>query len=209
MAAAWALLLCGGCGGQGGAWLWWLTDPSEKIKAQYELGQGRLVILIDDDKGWLKDPTIRQHLSKELMEQLWEHEVNRRVVGQEELASLRQRDKEFERRGAREIGQKLEADLVLHLRVHSFTLRDETVDPAYKGLFEVAVKVLDVHANKPEDVRLWPRLSEGHMVTVTTDLHTATGSAYQDKLTRRLCREMADKIAKLFYDHTAPKPLGG
>lgn len=208
---AWAVGLAAatqvGCGGTGGAWLWWLTDPTEKIEAEYTLGKGRLVILIDDDKGWLADPAIRPLLTEGLIEELGNNKANRNVVGHDELVRLRKKDPKFDRRGAREIGERLKADQVLHLNVREFALRHETVDPAYKGFFVIAVKVLDAHATKAEDVRLWPRSVEGKLVEVTTDLHTGKGSGYDDQLTRRLCREMAVKIAQLFYDHTAPKKL--
>ncbi len=196
-----------GCGGTGGAWLWWLTDPQQKVEAEYQLGKGRLVILIDDEKGWLRDPAVRPLLTKALSKHLAEHNVNRRVVSHDQVMQLRQRDPKFDRRGAREIGQRLKADLVLHLNVRTFTLHDQTVEMAYKGRFVVAVKVLDVQATKAEDVRLWPWHRGGRDIEVTTDLHTSEESGHDEKLTRRLCEEMAEKIAQLFYDHTAPKPL--
>jgi len=197
-----------GCGGAAGAWLYWFAPvPEEKVKAEYKLGKGRLLILIDDDKGWLSDPTIRPLLTEALTKQFDEHDVNHFVVPADHVVRLRQKDPDFERRGAREIGQRLKADQVLHLNVRTFTLHDDVVAPAYKGRFAVAVKVLDVSASKPEDVRLWPNSTEGKLLEVTTELHAGKGEGYNDELTRRLCEEMADKIAKLFYDHKVPKPL--
>jgi hypothetical protein len=196
-----------GCGGSAGAWIWWMTDPEEKVKAEYHLGKGRLLVLIDEDKGWLSDASVRPLLMERLAKDLAEHKVNEHVVPYDEVVSLRQQDRSFDRRGAREIGQRLKADQVLHINVRKFTLHDEDVQPAYRGRFEATVKVLDVHATKPEDVRLWPRSVEGRTLEVTTDLDVGTGSGYDQTLTRRLCEEMAEKIAKLFYDHTAPKRL--
>ena len=45
------------------------------------------------------------------------------------------------------------------------------------------------------------------IVDVTTDLHLGEGSSYGETLTRRLCDEMAEKIAKLFYEHMESKQL--
>lgn len=196
-----------GCGGTAGAWMWWLGDPKIDVKAEHDLGKGRLVILIDADRGWLKDASIRPLLTSGLVEQFEEHEINTRIVPRDQLARLRQKDTEFERRGAREVGEKLKADLVLHINVRKFTLHDETVNPAYKGKFTVSLKVLDVHATVADDVRLWPRSSEGKTVEVSTELHSGKGSGYDQKLTRRLCEEMAEKIAKLFHDHQESKKL--
>jgi len=210
MGVAWFAVLVpplAGCGGTGGAWLWWLTDPEQKVEAEHRLDKGRLAILIDDDHGWLKDPAIRPLLSESLVKALDENEVTSRVIPDERVVRLRARDPQFDRRGAREIGERLKADQVLHLNVRSFELHHEVADPVFRGNFVVAVKVLDVHATQPEDVRLWPQSSEGRLVEVTTDLHTGKGTRYHDDLTRRLCEEMADKIAKLFYVHTVPKRL--
>ncbi len=202
-----AALVQAGCGGTAGAWLWWLTDPEEKVKAEHKLGKGRLLILIDEDKGWLADPSVRPLLMEALIKQLSEHDVNENVVSQEVVTRLRQKDPQFERRGAREVGQRVKAEQVLHLNVRKFTLLDETVKPAYRGRFSLAAKVLNVKATTPEDVRVWPRSPEGRIVEVTTDLHAGKGATYGEKLTRRLCEEMAEKVAKLFYDHTVPKRL--
>lgn len=208
-----ALLVCVagaalvGCGGTAGAWMWWMTDPKTKVQAEYTLGIGPLVILIDDDKGWLEDVSIRPLLTAALIKQFEEHDINKRVVPYDRVVRLRQRDPEFERRGAREIGQRLKADQVLHINVRKFTLHDETVEPAYRGLFMVTLKVLDVYASRAEDVRLWPRSPEGKTVQVRTELHPGKADGYQDELTRRLCTEMADEIAKLFYDHTVSRKL--
>ncbi|MBN1342456.1 MAG: hypothetical protein JXQ73_07235 [Phycisphaerae bacterium] len=195
------------CGGTGGAWLWWMTNPTETIKAEYELGKGRLVILIDDDQGWLADPAIRPSLTGAITKQMKENKVNQHVVPDADIVQLRKKDPKFEKRGAREIGQALKADQVLHINVLAFSLHHETVDPAYQGHFAVAVKVLNADAKSSEDVRLWPRSADGKRVEVTTELHTGKGSSYDEQLRRRLCDEMADKITKLFYDHSAPKPL--
>jgi hypothetical protein len=189
-----------------GAWLYWLGPPEVEVKSEYKLDPGRLAILIDDGKGWLADPAIRPLLTEELIKLFAEHNVNHLVVPAEDITRLRQRDPQFERRGVREIGRRLKADRVLHLNVRKFTLHDETVAPAYKGRFEIAVKVIDTSAEKAEDVRLWPSSGEGKVVEVTTELHTGKGESYNEQLTRRLCEEMADKIAKLFYDHKMPKP---
>jgi len=200
-------LLQAGCGGTAGAWLWWLTDPEEKVKAEYHLGKGRLLVLIDEDKGWLTNPSVRPLLMDALIKQLSEHDVNENAVPYEAVIRFRQKDPKFERRGAREVGERLKAEQVLHLNVRKFTLHDETVKPAYRGRFSLAVKVLNVKATMPDDVRLWPRSAEGRIVEVTTDPHAGKGAAYDEKLTRRLCEEMAEKIARLFYDHTMPKKL--
>ncbi len=210
-AALWILAGClvsqTGCGGTGGAWLWWLTDPEQEVKAEYELGKGRLLVLIDGDRGWLPDPSIRPLLTQALIQELGKNDVNKHVISYGEVARLQKREKDFATRGGREIGEKLKADLVLHIKVLDFDLRHETVEPAYQGLFVATVKVLDVHAEAAEDVRLWPRSADGKRVQVDTDLHTEEGKGYDEKLTRRLCQEIGDKIAKLFYDHKAPKPL--
>ncbi len=196
-----------GCGGTAGAWLWWLTNPERKVEAEYKIGPGRLLILVDDDKGRLPNPTMRPLLRTALVKQFEEHKVCKEFVPVEAIVRLRQRDSQFARRGAREIGRRLDADIVLQLNVRTFTLHHNTVKPAYKGQFMVTVKVLDAHATSPEDVRLWPQSTEGKTVEVETELHTGKGSSYDDQLTRRLCDEMAEKIAKLFYEHKVRKEL--
>jgi len=197
-----------GCGGTMGAWAYWFAPvPEQEVKAEYKLEKSRLLILVDGDKGWLPDPAIQSTLTNELIKEFEEHNVSHLTVPYEQIVQLRKKDPKFERRGAREVGKDLKADQVLHLNVHKFTLHDEVVAPAFKGKFVLSVKVLSTSAEKADDVRLWPSSSEGTSVEVTTDLHIGKGQTYNDELTRRLCTEMAEKVAKLFYDHKIPKPV--
>ena len=123
-----------GCGGNGGAWLWWLTNPSQKIKAEYTLGKERLALLIDDDKGWLPKAAIRPLLAGELAKQLDEHEVNRDVVSYDTVVRLRQKEPKFEELSAREIGQRLKGRNAEEL--YQLLGRLEEIDedmPAFEG----------------------------------------------------------------------------
>jgi hypothetical protein len=201
------VVLCTGCGGTGGAWLWWLTDPKATVEAEYKIRPGRLLILIDDEHGWLLDASVQPLLTNALIEQFKEHVAKVRTIPYHQVVQLRQRDPKFDRRGAREIGERLKADLVLFINVRKFTLHDEMVEPAFRGRFEVTLKILDVHADEADDVRLWPQSVEGKHVEVRTELEPGEGKAKAEKLTRRLCNEMAEKIAKLFYKHKISRGL--
>lgn len=197
-----------GCGGTAGAWLYWFGHvPEEKVKAEFKLTKEKLAILIDDDRGGLLDPTLPSMLTENLSKEFVEHNVNQFVIPAREVTQLRRKDSQFDKRGIREIGLRLDATQVLHINVRKFLLHDDVVEPAYKGRFVAAVKVIDVNAKTPEDVRLWPNTSEGKVLEVTTEIATPKDPGYKEQLTRRLCEEMADKIAKLFYDHKVPKPL--
>lgn len=204
MVTVWTLLalVSWGCGPRAGA-LWYFMGGGrgEKIKAQFELPNKPLLILVDDDWDLVQPRTARDALVDELATELRRHELVERVTTNEELARIRRAEPDFDKRGAREIGQLANADLVLWLRVVRFSL-DDDLEMAYnKAHFAVTVKVLDVHATEREQVRLWPKDPDGELVAIEVGPHEIRKCESITQAHQELASAMAFEVARLFYEY--------
>jgi hypothetical protein len=199
---AWSML---GCGPQLGAFLYMFGNPTEEVKAKCKLGEGRLLILVDDDQELLDSPRTREYLVLALTRELELHKVNTQVIENQKLDRLRQRDPKFDERGAREIGRELGAEKVLWLQVESYQASTDLEQLERRPEFSVTVKVVNALAEKREDVRVWPEGPDGERVGVTESPHTAKDAKTADALARILATSLAEAVAELFYDHVIDK----
>lgn len=191
----------GGCGQDFGALIYTLgLHPTQKIPAEYNINSGNMLVLVDDDRDLIQPTTAREVLVDELAKQLKEHGIAERVTTNEELAKLRQQEPRFDQRGAREIGQMANAETVLWLSTTGFTLNNDLEMVMTPARFAVSVRLLDVKAEKSEDVRLWPTEREGRQVEVTVSAHDIRKCKDLKEAHTRIATALADEVAKLFYE---------
>jgi len=195
-------LVLPGCGPPLGA-LWYHTFmPSQKVPAEFELPEGPLLILVDDDQDLIQPPLARHALVDALARQLKAHGVADRVTKNEELARLRQSDPEFESRGTREVGQLLGADTVLWLSTVQFVVEDDLEIASTPGKFAVTLKVVNALAEERRDVRLWPPERKGRLVVVTVSSHDIRACRNQAEVHQKMGGALATEIGQLFYEKT-------
>ena len=197
-----AVVLLGGCGPQAGAALYWMgVGQGKKIKAQFRLTKGPLAVFVDDPSGLVSVPEATNLLISELATNFRTRKVNTKVVSPERLAREVYSRPESQNWSIRQVGEKLGAEQVLHIRVRRFRLHDEPGDPLYKGQWQVTIKVISTE--RQPDVRLWPKAVEGHDVAVVTSIEHSDDEAFGVGLARRMGRMLAQEITFLFCDHTA------
>ncbi|GMV97485.1 MAG: hypothetical protein HRF43_04755 [Phycisphaerae bacterium] len=210
-AAGAALLLSGGCK-QLGAILYFVGGADEqKVKAEYRLPPGSVLVLVDDDQGLIQPPAARYALVDALARELKAHNLADKVTTNEEIIRLRQAEPRFDQRGAREIGRLAEADTVLLLCTQAFTLEDELEMSSTAGRFAVTVRVINARAEEPRQVRLWPpelTEREGRLVEAELPPHELRGVKSTQEAHERLASALAAKVAELFYDRTVQRELG-
>jgi hypothetical protein len=194
--------IAAGCGPSLGAWMYTLgLVPRQKVKAEYKLPPGPILILVDDDLDLIQPPLADKMLVDELAKQLQKHGIADQVTNNQEIAKIRQQEPNFDKRGAREIGQLANADTVIAIRTKQFFINKDlemTVSPAK---FIVEVKVINARAETREEVRLWPSHTEGRIINVKIGPHEISKCKTRAEAHQKLAKEMADNIAKLFYDY--------
>jgi len=196
-----AVVLLDGCGPQFGAALYWMgVGQGKKVKAQFRLTKGPLVVFVDDPSGLVSVPEATNLLISELATNFRTRKVNTKVVSPERLAREVYSRPESQNWSIRQVGEKLGAEQVLHIRVRRFRLHDEPGDPLYKGQWQVTIKVISTE--RQQDVRLWPQSIEGYDVAVGTTSEHSDDEAFGVAVARQMARKLAREITFLFCDHT-------
>ena len=204
-AGALALLLAGGagCGMQGGAMAYWAgVGRSEKVKAEYTIPPGKVLILVDDDQGVVNLSQVRDLLVESLSQELLSHRAVTAVVDNDTTIKLRQSDERFERRGAREVGLLADADLVLWAQVQDFLAPAEIQDLAAARI-TVSVKVLNAREEqRREAVRLWPTGPGGQIVRTELSANDMSRLKGENAVAKEMAARLGRQIARLFYEYS-------
>ena len=190
-------LSIGGCGALGW-WASWL--PPDAVDAIYKFPEKTTVlVLVDDPKGLGREASIQLDLANAINDQLLDHKVTKKVISQRSLLIEMSRTPSFQQLSITEIGKRLKADIVLHVKIDQFALKDNRLSPIWHGELAATVKVVSV-----KDGRLWPTDRHGGyaMPEINSPREADDESKRMgEKITARMAKEMADKIAKLFYKH--------
>lgn len=205
--AAAMMLCCTGCGPTIGGMLFAAgMVPPEKVPAEYKLPPGPVLILVDDEQDLVQPPVARDKLVDSLARQFKERKIADRITTNEELARVRQSDPKFEQRGAREVGRLVGADTVVWLSIKQFLLEPDLEMAVSPAQWVVTLKVVNAKAEKREDVRLWPLDREGKLIETSVSAQDLHECKTPSEAYGRMADELADKIAKLFYDYEAEMP---
>ena len=200
-----------GCTARGGQLLYALGfGRGANIEAQFRLTSEPIMVFVDDiheKMGW---PQAERYVFDELSQALLRNEAAQKIIPLETVDQLRQTVEDFDRRGCRELGELAGASQVLWLEVRDFLADEQIATPSDAAYVSVSVKVIDVTQTESRTrVRLWPMSPDGHIVTVGLAGAEVTEAGSQDKISKALAEELAEEVAKLFYDHRADEPGRG
>lgn len=170
----------------------------KKIPAECTLPDDtRTLVLVDAQSSREK---VKRFLTNALNKELTSRGLVDEIVPYEDIVALRLATPGYNRLKASEIGEKLKAKTVIHVHITKFALKDNRQDVMWHGQVEARVKVIAVPVK-----RLWPRDRPAGVLVgpVGQDETIDLSSTYASKLTAVLCIQMADTVAKLFYEHEA------
>ena len=176
--------------------------PSGWTKAVYEPPLGKKVLIFVEDRlARVHDERIKPELSRRIGEKLLEANLAAATVDYEKLQELSRSD-DFDSTSIADVGKKLGAELVLYVNIESFPVRDSGPDRYWwLGDFSASVRWIDAEKGG----RIWPNdrpPGTGYPVP-PLDLKPPEDPPppYGEKVAKYLSEQMADRIAKLFYDH--------
>lgn len=192
-----------GCTPDGGAMLFMLgVGRGEKIEAEFELTTEPVLILVDDPAGQVDWPPARRHLAEELGQELLRQKAATRIVPPATLDRLRQTQVDFDKRGAREIGQLAGARQVIWIEIREYLGSEDISDAMNAAFIAVTVKVIDTSQEQSRSrVRLYPTGPEGRALNTSLDGATVARLKRRDDIARELSERLSVRIAKLFYDY--------
>ncbi len=193
----------GGCTYSGGELLYFLGfGQGQKVEAGFQLAPGPILILIDDSSQRVDRPRAIRYLFDELAQELLKHEATGKIIPLQTVDHLRQSDPKFDKRGCREVGELVGAELVLWIVFQDFLAEVQIEYAGIAAYFTVTVKVINVLEKQHRShVRLWPMSPQGHLVTVSLTGSEATIAKSKKAISKELAGRLAVDIAKLFYEY--------
>lgn len=189
-----------------GVFAYLLTElsPPRKVPALYEPPADKKFLVFVDD---LKYGSIHEPVKKELTDQLNRMLVDNNVAGStipyDDLLDLIIVTPKFNRLAVNQVGQELGADVILYVRVDKFSVKDDDISPLWHGQLEATVRVVDARTADPDVVRMWPKDDPDGFRVEPVEIPPVTDSSpgFGDAMSRKLAGQMAERIAKFFYEH--------
>lgn len=179
-----------------------MGSKDRKVEARYTLGQGPILILVDDVNQLIDWPAAPHYLTDELSQRLIRHKATTKVIPPETLENLKESVEGFSKKSAREIGELLGAEQVIWIETQSFLATDEVSEASEAALWTVTVKVLNAREKTNRaNVRQWPPGVAGEAINVRMTAATAVRLKTRDAVSRGLASLLAIEITKLFAAH--------
>lgn len=186
------------------AWMAAAFTPPKPIPALYQLPRNcTVLVLVNDPNGLTTDVYVRRELTDELNGLLVEHDVAAKTIDVRRIMQTASVTPNFYRMSPEQIGRLLEATHVVTIDITDFQLKDDPIGHIWKGRITADVNVYDA-----QEGLLWPTdRANGYPVEPVTTPTTENQSAdYAQTLANKLSRQLADHVAKLFYEHEGRAP---
>jgi hypothetical protein len=199
MAALAATLAGAGC--QGFAWILvktigpWL--PEETSQAEFDMKGKSLLVLVDvKDPSLLSEyPRIEASLADSVGKELDSHKACGPLVPAHSIDNARRAEARFAEWSVAQIGKYFNVDLVMHVEILEFRLRDTPGSNVYHGYTEAAVRLVSPETGE----QVWPVLAAARIMTAETQPDVSTEERGEQETI--LVDGMADKISRLFYTY--------
>ncbi len=211
------LLLCGlplltGCNMLGGAAV--ALIPKPPVPAQHDLADKRTLVIVEDRRGMIQDPSVIRQVNASLRQALEEEEVvTTGFVPQSELTALEgELGDAYRSTSLQQIGTRLEADQVVYAEIVAYQL--QMGGGIYHPAMALNVKVIDIDEGRrvfPPDIDPETGVTlSATSVPVRTELRvvnrTAEGAAAQSIASRELAAQAGLDVARLFFEWRRPEP---
>lgn len=195
---AFLVLLCAGCNVVGPAVM--LAHGPEKTPAQFQLPEGRpVVVFIDDRSSYLPRRSLRQVIATEAGDRLLNHGGVKALIEPRAALAAVTAEQPGVPMDIVTLGKSVQAEIVVYATVTAFTISPDRA--SYLPSAQLRVKVIDV--NHPK-ARIWPDDPAGHTLTVQPDVtakELPRSPAALSAAEERLGVEVGRRLAELFYSH--------
>ena len=171
--------------------------PEEKVEAEYRLGGQSVLVLVDvaDPAVASAYPRLELIVSDGICKALEREGAAGPIVPVHSLAAARRTEPDFARWSVAQVGRYFNVDLVVHVELYEFRLKDSPGGNVFHGYAESAVRVVSPETEK----QVWPVLASARLVTAKTmpDVQPEESA----EVATILAEGLADKIARYFYTY--------
>lgn len=199
-----ALLVLGVAAGSGcQEFAWVLTKtvgpwvPEEKSVAEYSLAGKSVLVLVDSEGAALSAafPRLETALAERVIKILADRKAAGPLVPAHSVEAARRAEHDFGRWTVVQAGGYFNVDLVLHIQLSEFRLRDSPESTVFNGYGESVVQVVS-----PESAeRVWPVLASARIIRVASVPGTEPEEAVE--MEEIMVDGLADKIARYFFTY--------
>ncbi len=188
-----------GCGLVGGFYGVFIDPfiPKAPVPAEHDMSQKTILVWVDYEPLDEQHHLLRRELTQQLHQFLLQNNAVVAVIDYQQIVNYRLSHPESVEMSLQQLGRRFTADEVLYLLIDEFELLHDAGPGYYKPRIAGYSKVIDVASGK----RLWPADQLQRRFTLDTGFTEAKDSSLEQRLVRRLCRELAQKIAPFFYEH--------
>ena len=171
--------------------------PEEKVEAEYRLGGQSVLVLVDvaDPAVASAYPRLELIVSDGICKALEREGAAGPIVPVHSLAAARRTEPDFARWSVAQVGRYFNVDLVVHVELYEFRLKDSPGGNVFHGYAESAVRVVSPETEK----QVWPVLASARLVTAETMPDVQPEESVE--VATILAEGLADKIARYFYTY--------
>jgi hypothetical protein len=174
-----------------------LVTPEETVEAQYDLHGMSVLVLVDTKDATLASdyPRLESAMSEAVGKVLAEHQACGPIVPVRSLEAARQAEVHFDDWSVAQAGKYFNVDIVLHIEMFEFRLKDNPNSTAYQGYAEAAVRLVSPETGQ----QVWPVLSDARSISAETQPDVEAEQTGQQEAI--LIDGFAEKIARLFFTY--------
>ncbi len=174
----------------------------QKVEAQFRLTDGPILVLVDDSTQLVDRPMTTRYLADRLAQELIKKKAAKKIIPEQTLDALRQREPDLHRRGCREVGEMVGAKQVLWIEIRDFLAGEQIESAAEAAYITVSVKVISAGELEPgKRARLWPVSPKGRILSEVLAGSDCLRLKTKDAIGRELADKLATQVARLFHDH--------
>lgn len=137
--------------------------PEDQHEAEYDLSNSSLLVLVD-----VEDPAVGSEfpradslLAEGLAETLTEHDACGPVVPVRSVLAARRLEADFNQWSVSRAGEYFNVDVVLHVQLFEFRVKDSPGSNVLRGYAEAAVRLVSPQTGE----QVWPMLAEARLIT--------------------------------------------
>jgi len=171
--------------------------PEAESKAEYSF-EGKSVLVLVDTKGTSLSeafPRLESVLAEEVLKVLEDHHATGPLVPAHSVEAARRAQPDFDQWTVVQVGQYFNVDLVLHIQLSEFRLRDSPESTVFSGYGEAVVQVVSTESAG----RVWPVLASARIIRVESVPGAEPEEATEAE--QVLTEGLADKIARHFFNY--------
>lgn len=169
----------------------YLVHGPEKIEAVYDLDPAKTtVVFIDDTRSSvLPSRTVRSKIGEAAEAVLLNDAKIARMIASKDVMAVADREKYSRQMGIVELGEAVQADVIIYVTMDSFALVQETEN--YRPISACRIRVVDVKEKK----QIFPQeVAKAHSLVVEAPYRTGNLPANNER--SRLYLEFADRVGK-------------